>query len=154
MESNIQNVSPEHFEHMYTLIDESGDGKIHLDEFIKIFEVFELYKYETGKKSLFTDSGKSVTSELSIKTLQDKAKTLIESVQYEFIVNLISVANILALTIREAVPDEDTAFIEFWCWAQIIINLGFLCELIFEMYAFGIGATYSHSFRATSETLA
>lgn len=55
MDSSLQQVSPEHFEHMYTLIDESQDGKVHLEEFIKIFEVFELYKYETGKKSLFTD---------------------------------------------------------------------------------------------------
>jgi len=154
MDQDIQQVQPEHFEHMYTLIDESGDGKIHLDEFIKIFEVFELYKYETGKKSLFTDSGQKVSSELSRETLKERMKSVIESIQYEFIVNVISVVNILALTIREATPNDATGFIDFWCVAQIIINTGFLVELILEMYAFGIAATYSHSFRATSETLA
>jgi hypothetical protein len=81
-------------------------------------------------------------------------KKLLESVQYEFIVNCLSVVNILALTAREQVDDSDTVFIVLWVWFQIGVNSAFLVELFIEWYAFGIAATYSHSFRATSETFA
>lgn len=79
---------------------------------------------------------------------------MIESVQYEFVVNILSVVNILALTIREAVSASDTTFIELWVYLQIGINIAFLIELLVEIYAFGFAGTYKHSFRATSETLA
>jgi len=148
-----EEIKPEHFEHVFQLIDESGDGRVDLSEFLKVFEVFELYMYEESKSLLFKEKKMPTVSELQKVSHKDKIKTLIESVQYEFIVNILSVLNILMLTIRESVSDSDTAFIEFWAWIQIGINLAFLLELLVEMYAFGVSATYSHSFRAASETL-
>jgi len=50
--------------------------------------------------SFFTTNDKSVSAELKRQTLKEKAKTLIESVIYEFVVNIISVANLIALATR------------------------------------------------------
>lgn len=63
--SSSEQVKPEHFEHIFTLIDESGDGAIQLDEFLKVFEVFELYKYEEGKSLIFQSKKMPNISELS-----------------------------------------------------------------------------------------
>jgi Ca2+-binding EF-hand superfamily protein len=96
-----EKVKPEHFEHVFTLIDESGDNQVSLEEFLKVFEVFELYKYEEGKSLIFEEKKMPSLSELSTATPKENIRRTIESVQYEFIVNALSVANILALTIRE-----------------------------------------------------
>jgi hypothetical protein len=116
MESSVEHVKPEHFEHIYALIDESGDGRIELDEFVKIFEVFELYKYESGKASILDNNNTNVTSELQKETIKEKMRRAIESIQYEFIVNIVTIFNILALTIKESVDTDDTELIIVWVY--------------------------------------
>jgi hypothetical protein len=48
-----EEIKPEHFDHIFNLIDEDETGQVPMAQFLKIFEVYELYKYEQGKSALF-----------------------------------------------------------------------------------------------------
>ena len=78
--SSKDRVKPEHFKHIFGLIDENGDGNIQLDEFLKIFEVFELYKYESGNSLIFQSKKMPNLSELSQASSKEKIKKTIESI--------------------------------------------------------------------------
>lgn len=66
---------------------------------------------------------------------------------------MLSIANLLAIMIRELNSAQDHFFVVAWVTSQIIINIFFFLELLAEWYAFGIAQSYKKSFRCTSETI-
>jgi hypothetical protein len=93
------------------------------------------------------------SSHLTTKTSKSWFRGIIENVKYEFAVNILSILNLLALSIKEDRSAGDQSFVIAWVISQIVINAFFLLEMVGEWYAFGFKASYKRSFRCTTETV-
>lgn len=110
-----------------------------LPQFLKIFEVYELFKYESSKSAIFKEQEDSLSASELAKLPRKKAlRQIIESAYYELAVNMLSIANLLAIMIRELNSAQDHYFVVLWVSSQIIINVFFFLEMLAEWYAFGI----------------
>jgi len=94
-----------------------------------------------------------VQSELSKPDWKQTLRNIIDSVPYEFCVNLLSILNLVSLLIRDLNSDTGTGFIKAWIYYQIVINTFFFIEMITEWLVFGFFHAYRSSFRCWSETL-
>lgn len=85
-----------------------------MEEFLKIFEVFELYKYEENKSLIFGGEDGMKDGELQKRTTRERLRMIIESYKYELAVNLLSVINIASLTVRDQISTTDVAVVKIW----------------------------------------
>jgi len=146
-------VSPESFDNFYHLLDESGENQIDREEFQKVFEVYELYKYECNKSGFI--NAQTHESVVAVqKDCKSRFRRAMDSVPYEFAVNILSLLNVVSLLIRDLHSDDGgTEFIDAWIFYQIVINTFFFLEMITEWVVFGFFYAYKNSFRCWTETL-
>lgn len=80
---------------------------------------------------------------------------MIESVGYEFIVNLLSILNLFSLFARDIFDSYgySAGTIRVWIYVQFAINFLFLFEMFVEFYIFGLIKAYSSSWRVRTETV-
>jgi hypothetical protein len=81
----------------------------------------------------------SVSTDVSIKSknrlccnhaVLTKWSDLMSSPQYELMVNIVGIFNILCVVVRQVDLTDSTNFIEYWIFLQFIINMCFLIELV------------------------
>jgi len=109
-------LSNEQFKNLFVLLDESGEGQISREEFLKIFQVYQLFKYECDK-SVFGMTDVKVESELGgQRTLKERVRAVIDSTWYELIVNILSMVNLTALAVRDFQGGSYYEFIFTWCY--------------------------------------
>lgn len=64
------------------------------------------------------------------------------SPQYELLVNIIGIFNIVSIVVREVEIEETTTYILGWMAIQIAINFLFLIEIICNFVVHGIKKSY------------
>mmetsp|Transcript_13705 Transcript_13705/g.23372 ORF Transcript_13705/g.23372 Transcript_13705/m.23372 type:complete len:337 (-) Transcript_13705:187-1197(-) len=72
--------------------------------------------------------------------------------QYELLVNMVSIANLLCIIIRQIDISESTRYITFWIYLQMVINFLFLIELASDFRLHGVVKSYFIHFRTWPET--
>ena len=73
--------------------------------------------------------------------------------QYELIVNIIGIFNILCIVVRQVDLSDSTNFITYWIYIQKLINICFFIELLSDFVMRGFFESYSKNFRMWPETL-
>ena len=73
--------------------------------------------------------------------------------QYELIVNIIGIFNILCIVVRQVDLSDSTNFITYWIYIQMLINICFFIELLSDFVMRGFFESYSKNFRMWPETL-
>ena len=134
-------------------MDEDGSGQISKGEFFKIFEVYELWKYENSKASLLEFQMQQQKQKVAIQTCKNIMKFVLKSHLYEFIFNVFIVLNLYFVAIKEDYFYNDYSFIRGFIIANTIIN--FLCffEVIFGVIIYGPYEAFRKLFRAWIECL-
>ena len=80
-------------------------------------------------------------------------KVFMDSPQYELLVNIVGIFNILCIVVKQIDIYETTHYILIWMYVQMGINTLFLIELISDFCVHGIKKSYTGHFRTWPETL-
>lgn len=119
-------------------MNEDGSERLYKTEFYKIFETYDLWKYEYSKQNIF--KVKVLLQKQNFK--EQKIKKLMTSTAYEFCTSLFIIVNLFCIAIKDDVLKKSDTF-DKWCMiVQVLINLMFLVELILCWYAFGFKRSY------------
>ncbi len=89
---------------MFYLLDniqERGhQGKIMKDEFMKIFEVYELWKYEWSQSSFF-DQRTEVSHPKDAHSMKVRIRGIVRSLAYEYVLNAIAIISFMEIAFRD-----------------------------------------------------
>lgn len=137
---------------------------------MKIFEVYELWKYESqfsqfyqtqeDEKRVSTSVGgggnrrfMNRTRKLLNESCFYRLKSIIISINYELFLNIISILMFTEIAFNETVYDNMINSIDVWIIVQISINCFFALTLLLDWITFGITASYSKHPRVAVETI-
>ena len=87
------------------------------------------------------------------QSARKKYAKLMGSPQYELVVNIVGIINILCIVIRQVDITETTNYISKWIYVQIAINSIFFIELLSDILIHGFYKCYETHFRAWPETI-
>ncbi|CDW71336.1 two-pore calcium channel [Stylonychia lemnae] len=151
------NIKQEHFDHMFylldSIVDNQNQGKIFKQEFMKIFEVYELWKYEWTQSNFFdqrTDIQSTRSSGMMIKT---SLRSIIRSLNYEYVLNIIAIFQFSEIAFRDRFYSDSSEQIDIWLTIQTIINFFFSITLILDWIYLGLQRSYQKHPRVLVETL-
>jgi hypothetical protein len=145
-------------------------GRVSKADFMKIFEVYELWKYESQFSHFYQsqDDEKRVSSNLNAggnrrfmnrtrKFLNEscfsRVKSIITSINYELTLNIICILMFTEISFNEALYDNMINSIDVWIIVQLSINCFFTLTLLLDWATFGIRASYSKHPRVAVETI-
>eukprot|EP00347_Sterkiella_histriomuscorum_P013051 403366203 len=153
------NIKMEHFDHMFylldTVTDSKNEGKIQKTDFMKIFEVYELWKYEYNQSTFFdqrTDMYQN--GRFSFRSaFYTNLRAMVRSLEYEYIMNFIGILQFMELAFRDTFYSVNNNQINIWFIVQISINMLFLATLILDWIFLGLFRSYYKHPRVFVETI-
>lgn len=115
---------------------------------------YEYWCYEKKYNQTFdlAKSDSSDSKDPDVVTPGRNWRKIMASPQYELVINVLGIMNVLCIVVREGDFTETRNYIEKWIYLQFAINAVFFIELVADIWVHGFFKCYEIHFRAWPET--
>ena len=124
------------------LLDADGSSRIHLDEFLRFYDILDELLFEHRQNQLQTQgaaSSRGASGEPDEPKCRDTTRRFFKHPLYDSVVNLLCVLNIFSFMARDLLElyGETRLSVQWWLTVQFVVNFLFGAETSLMLYSCG-----------------